>query len=200
MATRTPPTASERMWRRCPVSNHLFSAPAQIYGVTMKRKLASVLSATGLAGIVAALVRRCCRRGCDPSVGAWTEAPSWAADGRMTNVDVFRTFVNDTRPCWRHYPPAAALAIVGIDPRSDEPLEPVIVQRAPSAGSGEVDITLVFEHEGDDSVAATRYRFTFVDEAFLGGTAGVFRLLEGMREFRCQPGRGHTDWGPDLCL
>jgi hypothetical protein len=118
----------------------------------------------------------------------------------MTNVDAFRMFVDDARPCWRHYPPAIALAILGIDPSGDEPLEPVIVQRAPSAGSGEVDVTLVFEHEGDDSVAATRYRFTFVDEAFVGGTAGVFRLLEGMREFRCQPGRGQTDWGPAPCL
>jgi len=58
----------------------------------------------------------------------------------------------------------------------------------------------VFEHEGDDSVAATRYRFTFVDEAVVGGTPSVYRLLEGVREFRCQPGRGQTDWGPDLCL
>lgn len=166
----------------------------------MQRKLAGVLSATGLAGIAAALVRRCRRRCCDPSVEAWTDAPTWGADGRMTNVEAFRTFVDDARPCWRHYPPAAALTLVGIDPGGDEPLEPVIVQRAPSAGSGEVDVTLVFEHEGDDSVAATRYLFTFVDEAFIGGTAGLFRLVEGMREFRCQPGRGQTDWGPDLCL
>lgn len=166
----------------------------------MRRTIAGVFSLAGLAGFVAALVRRCRRRGCDPSVRAWTVAPSWGPDGRMTNVDSFRTFVEEKRPCWRHYPPAAALAIVGIDPRGDEPLEPVIVQRAPSVGSGEVDITLVFEHEGDDSVAATRYRFTFVDEAFLGGPPAVFRLLEGVREFRCQPGRGQTDWGPARCL
>ena len=165
----------------------------------MQRKLAGALSATGLAGLVV-LVRRCRSRCCASSVGAWTDAPAWAADGRMTNVEAFRTFVDDARPCWRHYPPAAALALVGIDPGGDAPTEPVTVQRAPSAGSGEVDVTLVFEHADDDSVAATRYRFTFVDEAFLGGTAGRFRLLEGMREFRCQPGRGQTEWSPELCL
>ena len=166
----------------------------------MKRKLIGVSSATGLAGLVVAFLRRCLRRCCDASIGAWTDVPARGSDGSMTNVDAFRTFVEDQRPCWRHYPLAAAFAILGIDPSGDAPIEPTIVERAPSAGSGEVDVTLVFEHEGDDSTAATRYRFTFVDEAFVGGTAGVFRLLEGMREFRCHPGRGQTDWGPELCL
>jgi hypothetical protein len=166
----------------------------------MKRKLAGVLSATGLAGAIVALLRRLWRRCCDPSVGAWTDAPAWGDDGHMTNVEAFQAFVADARPCWRHYPVSASLAIIGIDPAGHGPIDPVTVQRAPSAGSGEVDVTLVFEHEGDDSVAATRYRFTFVDEAFVGGTAGSFRLLQGVREFRCQPGRGQTDWGPALCL
>lgn len=164
----------------------------------MRWKLAG--SATGLAALVAAVLRRRCRRCCDASIGAWTDDPSWGADGRMTNVASFVTFVDDRRPCWRHYPVAAALAAVGIDPGGDAPMAPVTAERAPSAGSGEVDVTLVFEHEDDDSVAATRYRFIFVDEAYVGGTPGAFRLLEGLREFRCQPGRGHTDWGTELCL
>lgn len=166
----------------------------------MKRKLAGLVSVTGLLGALLAWLRRCLRRCCDFSVGPWTDSPAWADDGRMTNVDAFQSFVETTRPCWRHYPSAAALAIVGIDPKGMDPAGPVLVERGPSAGSGEVDVTLTFEHEGDDSVAATRYRFTFVDESFVGGTAGVFRLLEGRREFRCQPGRGHTDWGSELCL
>lgn len=164
----------------------------------MRWKLAG--SATGLAALVAALLRRLRRRCCDASVGAWADDPSWGADGRMTNVAAFVGFVEDRRPCWRHYPVSSALAVVGIDPGSDAPMAPVTVERAPSAGSGEVDVTLVFEHEGDDSVAATRYRFTFVDEGYVGGTSGELRLLEGVREFRCQPGRGHTDWGTELCL
>lgn len=105
----------------------------------------------------------------------------------MTNVEAFRTFVDDARPCWRHYAPAAALTLVGIDPRGDEPFEPVLVQRAPSAGSGEVDVTLVFEHEGDDSVAATNYRFTFVDEAFVGGTAGCSGCSRGCASSAASP-------------
>lgn len=166
----------------------------------MRRVLAGVMSTTGLVGAILALVRRCRRRCCDPSVGAWTDAPTWGADGHMGNVTTFRTFVDDARPCWRHDPVAASFALLGTDPGSDAPMGPVIVERSPSAGSGEVDVTLVFEHEGDDSVAATRYRATFVDEAFVAGTAGVFRLIEAVREFRCQPGRGQTEWGPDLCL
>lgn len=118
----------------------------------------------------------------------------------MTNVAAFRTLVEDVDPCWRHYPVAAAFALIGIDPGEGGPMEPVTVELAPSAGSGEVDVVLTFEHEADDSVAATRYRCTFVDEAFVGGTAGRFRLVDALREFRCHPGRGHTDWGPSLCL
>ena len=167
----------------------------------MKRRLAAlILAATGIAAVMAALRRRKADACCDASVGAWSGLPAWADDGHMTNVGAFVTFVDDVKPCWRHYPPAAALAIVGFDPRGDDPMEPVVIDRAPSAGSGEVDLTLTFEHVGDDSVAATRYRFTFVDEAFVDGTPGVFRLLTGVREFRCHQGRGQTDWGPQLCL
>lgn len=166
----------------------------------MDRKSAGMWSAAGLLGAVLAALRRYRRRCCDPSVGAWTGAASWGTDGRMTNVGTFQTFVEDARPCWRHYPVAAALALIGIDPGGDPTIEPVIVQLAPSAGSGEVDVVLTFEHEADDSVAATRYRCTFVDEAFVGGTAGSFRLVDALREFRCHPGRGHSDWGPSLCL
>lgn len=166
----------------------------------MKRPWSALLAATGIAALVAAWRRSRGGAGCDPDVGAWTGTPTWADDGHMANVAAFVDFVRDAAPCWRHYPPAAALALIGFDPRADSPMEPVIVDRAPSAGSGEVDLTLTFEHAADDSVAATRYRFTFVDEGYLGGTSGVFRLLSGVREFRCQPGRGQTDWGPELCL
>ncbi len=167
----------------------------------MDRRTTRTLTGTGLGvGLIALLrwLRR--RRCCDPSAGAFDAGPTWSDTGQMTNVDVFQAFVDDKEPCWRHYPVAAALAIVGFDPHGDPLLAPVTVEQAPSAGSGEVDVTLVFDHEGDDAVAATRYRFTFVDEAFTGGTAGRYRLLAGLREFRCQPGRGHTDWGPELCL
>lgn len=166
----------------------------------MKRLLALILSATGIAAAVAALRRRKAQPCCDPAVGEWSGHPSWADDGTMANVDTLVAFVDATKPCWRHYPPAMALAIIGFDPRAQDPMEPVVVDRAPSAGSGEIDLTLTFEHVGDDSVAATRYRFTFVDEAVVDGSPGVFRLLAAVREFRCHQGRGQTDWGPQLCL
>lgn len=166
----------------------------------MNRGVAGSFSAVGLLGLIAAIFRRWRRACCDPAVGGWTEDPAWSADGLLGNVGAFNDFVAETRPCWRHDAISAALAALGIDPSGDAPMDTVVVSRAPSAGSGEVDVTLVYEVEGDDSVAGIRYRFTFVDEAFVGGTAGVYRLVEGRREFRCQPGRGQTDWGPELCL
>ena len=155
------------------------------------------------AGLVALLLAILCRRrraGCDGSVGAWDDTPTWGSDGRMTNVGGFAAFVDDRAPCWRYDALSSALAILGVDPGGDAPDGPVLVERAPSAGSGEVDVTLTYDVDDDDSVAGRRYRFTFVDEAFTGGTSGIWRLLEGLRELRCQPGRGQTDWGTDLCL
>lgn len=157
-------------------------------------------AAAGLAALVLTLLR--CRRRpcCDPAVGAWSEPPTWGGDGKMTNVAGFVGFVEGADPCWRYDAISSALAVLGIDPGSDAPVEPVLVERTPSAGSGEVDVILIRELDGDDSVAAERYRFTFVDEGFVGGTSGAFRLIEGLRQFRCHPGRGQTDWGTELCL
>ena len=169
-------------------------------GTPTKRSLIGALSATGLAGLLAGFFAWLRRRCCDATVGAWDEDPNWGDDGSMTNVADFRSFVEDRRPCWRHYPVASAFAIIGIDPTDDAPMDTVAVDRAPSAGSGEVDVTLTYDVEGDDSVAAIRYRFTFVDVAFVGGSSGTYRLVHGLREFRCQSGRGQTDWGPELCL
>jgi hypothetical protein len=159
----------------------------------------------GAAGLTAGILAWLCRRrraagGCDPTVGAWPGPPQWSSDGMLTNVAAFVAFVTAEEPCWRGYPIASALAVIGVDPGSAYPEDPVLVESGPSAGSGEVDVRLTYEVTDDDSVAGIRYLLTFVDEAFLGGTAGVYRLVAGLRELRCLPGRGQQDWGTDLCL
>lgn len=166
----------------------------------MERPLRRTLTLAGLGGVLAGLwgYWRFWWRCCDPDVGAWGASPAWSSTGHMTNVTALNDFVEDHDPCWRHYPIDAAFAILGVDPTGDAPTTPARVERAPGAGSGEVDVSLVYE-EADDSVAATRYRFTFLDEGATGGSDGVFRLAQGMREFRCHPGRGHEDWGPTPC-
>jgi hypothetical protein len=156
-----------------------------------------------VAGIVALLLAflRCRRRRCcDPAAGAWPVAPTWGSDGKLTNLAGFVAFVDDADPCWRYDAISSALAVLGVDPGGDAPVAPVLVERSPSAGSGEVDVILIREVDGDDAVAAERHRFTFVDEGFVGGTPGAFRLLDGLRQLRCHPGRGQTDWGTDPCL
>lgn len=164
----------------------------------MGRPLRTTMTLAGIGGLLTGIWRlwaRCC----DPDVGAWDASPAWASSGHMTNVAALNAFVEDHGPCWQHHPVSAALAILGVDPTSDAPTTPAQVERAPGAGSGEVDVRVVYE-EADDSMAATRSRFTFVDEGYTGGEAGVLRLIEGMREFRCQPGRGHEDWGTTPCV
>ncbi len=121
----------------------------------------------------------------------------------MRNVQAFVDFVDDRDPCWRHYPIASALAVLGEDPGGASPLR-LRIDVGLGGGSGEVSVRISplwsGEDGADDSVAAVRYTFTLADEAVLGGTPDQYRLLAGLREVRCQPGRGHTRWGTRPCL
>lgn len=163
------------------------------------RSVARVGGLLGIGGLVAWWLRRRC--GCC-AVGptSWDAAPTWSTDGTMTNVGAFNAFVAAHEPCWRHYPATAAQVVVGIDVGGGEPTAAITLDQGPGAGSGETDVTIVRDVEGDDSVAAERFMLTFGDEATIGGTTGGHRLLFATRSFRCHPGRGHEDWGTTPCL
>lgn len=191
------------MWRTV----HARYRTPVVYGARMEQSNRRMLAAGGLAGLLALLRRRRRRkrrrgrdRCCAPGTLTWPDAPAWDADGAMTNVDDFNAFVEAERPCYRHYPEAAAQAVLGMDPTGASPQSQFLLRYGPSAGSGETDVVITVESIGDDSVEATRYLLTFADEMVLGGTPGVHRLVAGLREFRCHEGRGHTEWGPSLCL
>ncbi|HSJ44806.1 MAG TPA: hypothetical protein VK923_09015 [Euzebyales bacterium] len=172
----------------------------------MEQSNRRMLVAGGVAGMLALLRRRRRKRkrtqdhGCASGALMWPDAPAWDADGVMTNVDDFNAFVSAERPCYRHYPESAAQAVLGMDPTGASPQPPFVLRYGPAAGSGETDVVITVESIGDDSVEATRYHLTFADEMVLDGTPGVHRLVAGLREFRCHEGRGHTEWGPSLCL
>ncbi len=163
------------------------------------RSIARVGGLLGVGGLLAWWLRRRC--GCC-AVGptAWGTAPTWSADGTMTNVAAFTSFVATHEPCWRHYPATAAQVVIGIDVGGGQPTAAITIDQDPGAGSGETDVTIVREVEGDDSVAAERFMLTFGDEATIGGSTGGHRLLFATRSFRCHPGRGHEDWGTTPCL
>jgi hypothetical protein len=178
-----------------------------VYGARMEHSSRRWVAVGGIAGVLALLGRRrrtkrirerqrCCASG----TLMWPDAPAWDDDGAMTNVGDFNAFLIAERPCYRHYPEAAAQAVLGMDPTGASPQAQFVLRYGPSAGSGETDVVITVESPGDDSVEATRYHLTFADEMVLDGTPGVHRLLAGRREFRCHEGRGHTDWGPSLCL
>jgi hypothetical protein len=171
----------------------------------MEQQSRRILVAGGIASLLTVLRRRRRTKGrhdrcCESGTVAWPALPAWDAGGAMTNVDDFNAFIAAERPCYRHYPEAAAQAVAGMDPTGASPQPQFLLRYGPGAGSGETDVVITVETPGDDAVEATRYRFTFADEAVLDGEAGVHRLLAGVREFRCYEGRGHTDWGTDLCL
>ena len=160
-----------------------------------------LLRLLGLSGVGAALAswwwrRRCCTAGRLD----WPDSPAWSTDGVMTNVGSFTAFVDANRPCYRHYPEASAQAVLGMDPSGSHPQPAFELAYHPGAGSGETDVVVTRDVEGDDSVAGERVTLTFLDEAVTGGTAGVHRLVFGQREVRCHAGRGHEDWSTTPCL
>jgi hypothetical protein len=140
---------------------------------------------------------------CAADVAGWPGPVQWARTGQMRNVQAFVDFTDDRDPCWRHYPVASALAVLGEDPGGTSPLQ-LWIDTGAGGGSGEVSVRIrplpAGDDGADDSVAAIRYSFTFADEAVLGGTPKQYRLLAGLREVRCHPGRGHTRWGTQPCL
>lgn len=178
-----------------------------VYGARMEQSNTRILAIGGLAGLVALLRRRRTKRKkatkgrrCASGTLMWPDAPAWGDDGQMTNVADFNAFVADARPCYRHYPEAAAQAVLGMDPTGASPQTQFLLRYGPGAGSGETDVVITIESLGDDSVEATRYLLTFGDGMVLDdGVPGEHRLLAALREFRCHEGRGHTEWGPQLC-
>ncbi len=146
------------------------------------------------------------RRGmtrCDPDVGGWHGTPRFSEGGWMTNVDRFVAFVEDVDPCWRYVPVACALAVLGIDAWAvgAPGTGGLRIDLADGAGSAEVSVRVTpHQHGQDDSVAAVRYTFVLVDEGASGGKPRRFRLLSGLREVRCQPGRGHRRWAARPCV
>ena len=46
----------------------------------------------------------------------------------------------------------------------------------------------------DDSVRDERLQLVYVEDEY-----GTWELVEAGRQVRCQPGRGHADWGPGRC-
>lgn len=157
-----------------------------------------LLGLMGLARLVAWVAGR--RRCCVSGNVQWPDTPVWAADGALANVASFNSFVDTERPCYRHYPEAAAQIVLGMDPSGSRPQEAFVLAYHPGAGSGETDVVIILEIDGDDSVAAERYVLTFVDEIVVGGTPGVHRLVYGTRQFRCHPGRGQQNWATTPCL
>lgn len=86
--------------------------------------------------------------------------------------------------------PQAAAEAVGRRYDADQVDAEVLEQ-----GGGEAVVLLTAYGLRDDSVRDERLRLLYRDNG-----VGTWELVDAGRQFRCQPGRGHEDWGPTLCL
>jgi hypothetical protein len=114
---------------------------------------------------------------------------------------------------WAGPPPPAAdgsVSIAGFDQAARSPLDTAaaflrldqvqaatttLVSRTAAEGGDRATVTATFDGLLDDSIRAHRYVLELEQQ-----TDGTWRLRSATFSQRCQPGRGHQDFSPALCV
>jgi hypothetical protein len=129
--------------------------------------------------------------------------PSWEGppppdESGVISVAGFDAYLQVTAPGWADSPMRIALEFLDLaDPsQSDGPaFTTTVVQEANPEDGEQAQVTVTLEGLLDDSVQAVRY-----DLRFQRGAAGAWTLVSATWAQRCAPGRGHQDFGPQLCV
>ena len=135
-------------------------------------------------------------RGCS---SAPPDSASWSgnaeADPTSGEVDAaaFNRYLEDAGPPVSTSPCDAARVFLHLD-RPQEEGETVDLRVEPE-DAPEATVTVTFDNLADDSVAAVRWTLQFEP-----AEDDSIRLARGRVGQRCQPGRGHQDFSPELCI
>jgi hypothetical protein len=144
--------------------------------------LVSTLCAISLAGC----------SGSDVDVELVWSGPPDADAGGVVSVDGFASYQNDVDEPWERSPAMAAAEFLRLDERTATRI--TIASRAESGeGTGPQTVTVTLDGLLDDSVRAERWRLGFEPEG------EAYALTAALRDQRCQRGRGHEDFSPELC-
>lgn len=128
-----------------------------------------------------------------PEAAVWEQFPTLESSGAIP-VDEFNAYLESTEPPWATSPLRASLEFL----RLDEPVAlttSVVMETHPPEGGDEAEVTVTKDGLADDSIAALRYVLEFERRA-----DGSWRLRAAAWTQRCQPGRGHQDFTPELCV
>jgi hypothetical protein len=138
-----------------------------------------------LAVLVLVLAMSLAACGGEEAAETTTETTSWEgvhfpypANGELPVGD-FRAYADSVDADWERDPAALAREFVGKD------------------GTVSVDgnrVTLLRDGLEDDSVRAERFVLELEEDG------DVWSLVSARREQRCQAGRGHQEFGPELCV
>jgi hypothetical protein len=123
----------------------------------------------------------------------WDQFPTLAPSGEIP-VGEFNTYLESAEPPWGLSPLRASLEFL----RLDEPVAlttSVVLETSPPEGGEQAVVTVTKEGLADDSIGALRYVLEFERQV-----DGSWRLQSAAWAQRCQGGRGHQDFTPELCI
>jgi hypothetical protein len=140
------------------------------------------------AALSAAMLAAC---GGGEEAPAWSGPPDPAADGTVP-VDGFAAYADEVDEEWEGSAAMAAAEFLRLDERTAARTS--IEGTASAEGTGPETVTVTLDGLLDDSVRAERWTLTFEPDG------EIYRLTEATWAQRCQPGRGHQDFGPEPCV
>jgi hypothetical protein len=124
------------------------------------------------------------------------DAPTWAGPpdpgaGGMVAVEDFAAYQHDVDERWEGSAAMAAAEFLRLDERTAATT--TIEGRASAEGAGPETVTVTLDGLLDDSVRAERWALNFEPEG------ENYVLTNATWAQRCQSGRGHQDFSPELC-
>ena len=145
--------------------------------------------------MVSALVLGLTLAGCggdgNDDEATWAGPPDPAADGTVA-VDGFVEYAQGVEEDWEGSAAMSAGEFLRLDERSAA--RTTIEATASPEGTGPETVVVTLDGLADDSVRAERWTLRLEPDG------DVFTLTEARRDQRCQPGRGHQDFSPELCV
>jgi len=146
------------------------------------------LLAYAASALVAAALAGC---GSDIDVELVWGGPPDAEPGGAVSTEGFAAFQREVDEEWERSPAMAAGVFLRLDER--KAVRTTIDAKAGPEGQGGQTVVVTLDGLADDSVRTERWTLGF-EEA-----DGVYALTGALREFRCQPGRGHEDFAGEVC-
>lgn len=128
--------------------------------------------------------------GCGSEV-AEVGQPTKQPDG-TASVDEFVEYAEAVDEDWERSAAMAAAEFLRLDER--EAARTSIEGTASAEGAGPETVIVTLDGLFDDSIRAERWTLTFEPDG------DTYRLTEARWAQRCQPGRGHQHYSPELCL